>query len=214
MRDWAHYYVTVVPWCGLLLGLLVEHGLAPRSPIGALREAVVRALVLLVMVLGEAVGARQRFERYAIDRGNHGFSDDGSAPVCAWVKARSGPGDALFVWGFYPQLYTTCARRPASRYVFTTFVAGFVPWFDKATPAEDEARAAPRSRELLVADLERSRPPIILDAGNGIGNRRMRNYPVLATYLNQRYCQAGTVTGGIDAYLRRDDAGRCPPGTR
>jgi 4-amino-4-deoxy-L-arabinose transferase-like glycosyltransferase len=214
MRDWAHYYIPVVPWCGLLLGLLVELCLTSRSRIGALRDGVVRALVLLVMTGGLYIGTRQRFDRYAIDRRlHHAFSDDYTATVCAWVKARSGPRDALFVWGFYPQLYTSCARRPASRYVFTTFVAGFVPWFAQATRAEDEARAAPRSRELLVADLERSRPRIILDNGASIGNRMMHDYPVLAAYLAQHYCKAG-VPAGIDAYLRRSDEGRCPPDGR
>ena len=46
--------------------------------------------------------------------------------------------------------------------MFTTFVAGYVPWIGASRTVE-EARAAPHSRAILIDELEHEKPPIILD---------------------------------------------------
>lgn len=210
LRDFIHYYIQLVPWCGLLLGALVEHAIEARDPKSVFRASAVRALVLLPVLVLLTVGVGHRYAQYARDRKNkRAFNDLRASPVCNYVRAHSKPGDAIFVWGFVPELYTSCERRPASRYVFTTFVAGFVPWFERASKKDDDARAVPGSRKLLIDDLERSRPPIIVDAPKTLGNRSMRRYEELAAYLDKRYCEART-TDGLDVYRRRTDAGACP----
>jgi hypothetical protein len=42
----------------------------------------------------------------------------------------------------------------------------------------------------------------------------MRRYEALANYLTAHYCTAGKVDGEIEGLLRRDDQGRCPPGSK
>ncbi|HLM73262.1 MAG TPA: glycosyltransferase family 39 protein [Polyangiaceae bacterium] len=217
-RDFIHYYIIVVPWCGLLFGALVEHLLEARSSAeaeqgepGGYRPALVRAFVLLPLITVTLIGSGQRFARHARDINNKEVFDDGrTSALCAFIKENSKPDDSLFVWGFSPQYYTACERKPASRYVFTTFPAGFVPWFTKATKEEDEERTVPGSRELLIEDLERSRPPVIVDASKSMGNRPMRRYEALAAYLAKHYCP--TKKEGLEVFLRRDEEGRCPRG--
>jgi hypothetical protein len=225
LRDFIHYYIIVVPWCGLLFGAAVEHMLEARDPAlaeapsegadpgGGRRLALSRALALLPILVVTLIGSGQRFSRYARDLHNKEVFDDGrTSDICAFVRERSKPDDALFIWGFNPQFYTSCERRPASRYVFTVYPAGFVPWFPKATMEEDEARAVPGSRELLIQDLEESRPPVIIDASKSMGDRPMRRYKELAAYLDKHYCSVKRERFG--AFLRRDEAGRCPAGPR
>ena len=89
-----------------------------------------------------------------------------------------------------------------------------MPWFDSASKADDEARAVPGSRELLISDLEATRPPIILDMPRSMGNRSMRRYDKLAHYLSDHYCPAGKLQGDVDIYLRRNEKGACPPGSK
>jgi hypothetical protein len=214
LRGFIHYYVQIVPWCGLLLGVLVERAVEGRPRIGVFRPMGVRALILLPLILVTQVGSAHLFNRYAHDRRTRrAFVDLRSSDICKYIRAHSKPEESLFVWGFLPELYTTCERRPASRYVFTTFVAGYVPWFDKATLEEDDRRAVRDSRALLIADLEQSRPPVIVDAPKSMGNRSMRRYPVLARYLGMRYCPAG-MQGGYAVLLRRTEAGACPAGSK
>jgi hypothetical protein len=218
LRDFIHYYIIIVPWCGLLFGALVEHMLEARGSApgeqgeGRYRPALIRALVLLPLITVTLIGSGQRLARHAREINNKEVFDDGrTSAICAFIKESSKADDALFVWGFSPHFYTSCERKPASRYVYTTFVAGLVPWFTKATREEDEARAVPGSRELLIEDLERSRPPVILDASKSMGNRPMRRYEVLAAYLAKHYC--ATKKEGLEVFLRRNEEGRCPRGS-
>jgi 4-amino-4-deoxy-L-arabinose transferase-like glycosyltransferase len=218
LRDFPHYYIQVVPWCGLLLGLVVQHAVEsnPRRVVrlpGGLRAAVVHALILAPIAFVLAIGVDRRFETYARDRERkRAYTTLRDSSLCRYVRAHSRPDEALFVWGFLPELYTSCERKPASRYVFTTFVAGYVPWFDRATPRQDERRAVPGSRELLISDLESSRPPIIVDAPNSMGKRDMRRIGALARYLDEHYCRAGK-KGGHLIHRRRTERGRCPKGS-
>jgi hypothetical protein len=190
MRDWGHYFVQAVPWCGLLGGLLIEP--AMRSLAGARRGALAAAQALIlfpVLVVTEAVWTpRARVHT----RNLRHFS---SPPVCRTIHAHSTPDDSLFVWGFWAELYTFCARRPASRYVFTTFPAGLVPWFIHASKQEDDARAVPGSREILIAELEAEKPPVIVDGHARFAHRPMRRYEQLGAYLDQHYAWIDTVQG-------------------
>lgn len=225
LRDFIHYYILVVPWCALLLGIIVENAIeapvvAPASSAPeegaapASRPTLMRSLVLVPILVVTLVGTSVRFVRHARDLARRAFDDGRSSEVCTFIRETTKPDDAIFVWGFSSSLYTACGRKPASRYVFTTFVAGFVPWFNKATPEDDEARAVPGSRELLIEDLERSKPPIILDHPKALsGDRPMRRYPALAAYLTKNYCSSKR-RDGFDVLLRRSDAGACPPGSR
>ncbi|HEX7480845.1 MAG TPA: hypothetical protein VF331_23790 [Polyangiales bacterium] len=209
LRDFMHYYIQAVPWCGLLLGVLVEHALGSPLTLSGPRRAAIHGLILLPALYLLYIGTQQRFEHYDADRrSGRAFRDPHEQAVCAYVHAHSRPDQTLFIWGFWPQLYTECQRKPASRYVFTTFVSGFVPWFESATLAEDDARAVPGSRALLIADLEDSQPPILIDAPQTLGHRSMRRYHVLATYLDQHYCSVG-IYSDFELFQRRDASGQC-----
>jgi hypothetical protein len=213
LRDFTHYYLQAVPWLGLLLGVVVDHALAATRP--SLRAGVVRLMIAAPVMLLLDVTVAHRVTHYADDIAHkRGFVEMRDSPICNYVRSKSKPDEALFIWGFDPKYYTSCERRPASRYVFTTFVAGYVPWFDNATKAEEEARAVPNSRELLIEDLEASRPPVILDMPTSMGNRSMRRYPKLLAYLTAHYCSAGKVQSNVEALLRKNDKGVCPPGSK
>ncbi|HVY47368.1 MAG TPA: hypothetical protein VHB21_15875, partial [Minicystis sp.] len=211
LRDFMHYYVQVVPWCGLLFGLVLDEALARVARASPVRGALLGAAALLPAALLVASAVSSRFHDYARDRRAHRGFDDGVDPsICAFVDRHAAPGDAVFVWGFRPAIYTVCKRRPASRFVFTTFVAGYVPWFDKATPAQDEQRVVPGSRRELVEDLEATKPPVIVEAARSIGRRGMTRSPELARYVDANYCPAGK-SADVRYWLRRGPGVRCRP---
>lgn len=85
-----------------------------------------------------------RFGLYA--RG--AFSYRASQEVSAYVRARTQPGDTVFVWGYDPLIYIQAERESPSRFL------SFLPLMSTWTPASwvDE----------FVGDLEASRPPYIL----------------------------------------------------
>lgn len=210
MRGFGHYYVQVVPWAGLLVGAMVEDALRRQCRRTSAGRFLAELTVLGMTAWLTWFGVDRVVRDYRRSRDSAGFQDPRNDSVCKLFQAYSKPEDHVFIWGFVPSFYTSCARKPASRFVYTTMVAGVVPWFTSATVEEDDLLAVPNSREQLIQDLEDTKPPIILDWGSSIGNRPMRRYAILARYLNTHYCLVQTVNA-VDTYFRRPPNGRCPP---
>jgi hypothetical protein len=193
MRDFPHYFLQVVPWLGLLCGLIAEPAQAPLSP---RRLALYQALVLLPFLVftvvvwqPRAIEQRRYAARYAPGR------------ICAAIQEHSKPDDHIFVWGFWGAIHVDCQRRPASRYVFATFPSGFVPWFAEHSLELDDRLAVPGSRELLVDDLEDTQAALIVDAPSSLGGRPMRRYQKLGAYLDEHYYRVAAV-GDVDVLAR------------
>lgn len=201
LREFGHYYVQPLPWVALLAGLFCESivsGMArgPRTKVALYALAVVVPLIALTSQLMQRAPRydRRERERWA---------------VCGYIQAHSAATDPLFIWGYRPDLYIACQRRPASRFVHTPMVAGFVEGFD-APPEKEAGWVAPHAQETLISDLEQSHPPIIVDLGITMHGRKLDRYPQVFNYVNRDYCRAAT-DGQADYYLRRD-LGACRAG--
>jgi 4-amino-4-deoxy-L-arabinose transferase-like glycosyltransferase len=201
MHDFYHYYVQLLPWFGLLAGLLLEGAMIAASPL------LQRSLVALAVVIVLHVAVESRWFRRP-----PGGSDAIWNPPCQYIADHARPDQAIFIWGFRAELYTICKRRPASRYVFSTFPSGVVPWLP-ASVADEDRRAAPGSREILLAELEETKAPVILDDRKSLMDRPMNRYAIFAQYLTDKYC-TGDRMGDFQFYLRRAEGGTCPPGSR
>jgi hypothetical protein len=196
MRGWGHYYVQAVPWIALMVGLVADSATTPaRGPLPPARTAWYQASLLLPLIL------LTEFLSYSQARSRSAHAAGVVQPsICRTVAQYSKPGQKIFIWGFWPEGHVWCNRRPASRYVFSTLPAGLVPW-DKQTKEQDDARAVPGSRAQLIADLEQTKPPVIIDAPGTIEGRPMRRYEEFASYLDQHYRQVTNVEG-MDVYVR------------
>jgi len=208
-RDFGHYYLQVLPWAGLFGGIVVERALAQLS-FGS-RRRWARATLLRLAVLAPAtalsIAAWTVRLRQNQKDGHPGFQSS-KWPVCEVVRAHSRADESLFIWGFEPANYTACNRRPASRYVYTTFVAGYVPFL--AHTMEVEARlSAPGSKAILLRELQASDPAVVLDCPNSMGGRSMLHYPELERFLRAGYCRLDVDVGGPTPWVRKL-AGRCP----
>ncbi|MBW2529352.1 MAG: glycosyltransferase family 39 protein [Deltaproteobacteria bacterium] len=204
LRSFWHYYVQIVPWFGCLAGLLIDRALARRSR-GPRRATIQRVLVaapmLLIVIASWAASVdtyRQAQERIREE----------TSSWCAAIDEWVSPTEPLFVWGFRPDLYVWCNRRPASRFVYTTFVAGFVPWANWMTKEQEDQFATPGSRQELIAELEATQTPLIVDAGASLAGRGLLRYEELARYVRKRYCPAGTLPN-MPLWARRTGA-ECP----
>jgi hypothetical protein len=190
LRDWAHYFVQLIPWFGLLAGLVL-------SPPGQERRhqgPVLACLILLPLALLAESG-------WALRAPDHRARTLAFRPPaeCDLIQQHSRPGDRILVWGFWPSVYLDCQREPASRFVYTTIPAGVVPWFIDVPRSRDDQLAAPGSRQDLIADLEQSQAALVLD--NWFRDRPIRRYEQLARYLDQHYYFVGA-TGSTRVYKR------------
>lgn len=203
-RNFGHYYVQVIPWAALFGGIVVQR-LAERPSFALrkhwLRTTLARTLVLCpvaaLAITGWSVRVRTLQREGGVEFGS------ASWPICNYLNEHTSPGDGLFMWGFDPAPYTACNRRPVSRYVYTTFPSGFVPFLDD--PRDIEAtRVAPGSRAILLSELESGKPAVIVDSGGSLKNRSMTSYPDLNALLTREYCRTSVNVGGPTVWVRRD----------
>jgi hypothetical protein len=192
LRDFDHYYWIAVPWLGLLAGLMAEKSAPAVRDASRLQQVGYCASLLLPLMLASEVAWSMRSSHLTAWSGQKRAIvavqlHDREPSPCRLIQEHTGPDDTIFVWGFRAELYVTCKRRPASRYVFTSFVAGYVPWDGSTTKQQEDARVVPGSRAILLSELEANKPPIIVDSGRSLGERFMIRYDELSSYLNAHY---------------------------
>lgn len=205
-RFFPHYYVPGLPIVAALVGGVADRKLRGLRAGGwqGTRAAIAVLAVAVVFVAGLHAYAYEKIDGEV----THG-------PVvkklAKYLEKTTRPEDKIFVWGFSPWLYPYSHRRPAGRYVFETYVTGFVPWFFDAYALE-KSRVVPGSLEALLGDLDREKPEVVVDAGSVLLARPMRAYPKAAAWLHEGYCFELRLSG-YDVYRRKKDGAACASAT-
>jgi 4-amino-4-deoxy-L-arabinose transferase-like glycosyltransferase len=203
-RGFPHYFVQTIPWFALLAGLVLEDGLL--APEASSRRRLAVHLVVLVPTLAVVVAL---FLPHLDDMRLESRDHPTTLPICRYVWDHTPKDAPIYVWGFAADIYTYCNRPPASRFVYSTFQSGYVPFFDGATPAEERARVVPGSADQFLGDLEQSRAALVIDVPVTMGHRKIDDTPAYAAYLAARYCPP-VVYDGVRVFGRRAPDGTCP----
>lgn len=121
------------------------------------------------------------------------------------LQSSTGPEDAIFA-----------QRRPASRYSNTNYLTGMLPWENHQRGVDTSAHIVPGSWDILLRELEASRPAAVIDTVPG-NHRFYRKYPIasfprLRAFLDAHYRRELRVPGRsgrpyYDVYLRKDRPG-------
>ncbi|HEX6766612.1 MAG TPA: hypothetical protein VF103_14060 [Polyangiaceae bacterium] len=209
LRFWPHYFVASFPFLSLVAGLRSHQYLFTRDSRRRVAAQVVGGGLFAAFVVLFSSGT---LEGYLNFRRAGGWGPPRPEPVCAAFDRHARPNERVFVWGFNADLYITCRRHPSTRFTVLTMVAGVIPpfWSD----VRDEY-VSKHGREDLIEDLERERPPVIVDTnanmdggGSREGGLRMQDVPKVAPYLTSHYCQAEQTTAkdgrAIEIWVRGD----------
>jgi len=199
-RFFPHYFLQAAPFLALCVGVALGP-IARSARWGASMRRMAWGATAFVLVcgwlgtvFGEKVDGRVSYDR-TVDY------------VSKYVSAVTRPDDRVFVWGFSPWIYQLSHRRPAGRYVFETYVTGMVPWFWEKLAIE-RARVVPGSVDALLADLEREKPAVVVDAGSVMLARPIRAYAPFSQWLHAHYCFDLRV-GAYDVYRAKPEGGDC-----
>jgi hypothetical protein len=126
-----------------------------------------------------------------------------AAKVAERIRALCPDAGSMTVWGWAPGLYVQTQRPPATRHAICHFVID-------PTPAREYLRQS------FLADLQKERPPIVIDAvADGMmrwlwtSSPRVASFPALDQYLRENYVLAGELqltNGGepVRFYLSQD----------
>lgn len=185
-RDFDHYTIQfLAPFC-LGAGLVLA-GLAgwARSVALSRPHRVAAALLLAVVAYNAcstAVAARGRT-----------LPEDPSLRVSAYIRQHSTPADRIFVWGYHPDIYLYADRRPASRFLYASFLTGLIPWTNTAPERDTSYAIVPGAMDKLLQDLTARPPLFIVDCSAGPNRFWQKyppeNYPAFDRFLRGRYQQ-------------------------
>lgn len=205
-RSFDHYTIQfLAPFC-LGAGLALAH-VARWTHVAALHRVgrILAAFTLIIIAydaITTALAARSRT-----------LPDDPSLRVAAYIRAQSSPDERIFVWGYHPDIYLHSDRQPASRFLYSSFITGLIPWTNTAPDRDTDYAIVPGTMETLLDELTTRRPIFIVDCSAG-PNRHWQKYPLdmfpaLHAFIHQHYRLAEPhqfVPQGFRLYqLRRSD---------
>jgi hypothetical protein len=215
-RTFGHYFLQSDAFAVVFVvvatsGALVAWLRSPRLQAGA---AVTLAATLVVLLVTGQSRVWHTLREGSWGEWFHGTMVPSEEPISTFVRNNSQPDDTIFVWGFRGDVYINAQRKPASRFVFSVFLSGVVPWYEE-TPRQQRPRIVPGSHALLLSELRASRPRVIVDAGFSMLHRYMVQFPELRRYLEENYrlAHVASIFGGrfpeekIPIYLRKDTTG-------
>ncbi|HRJ46242.1 MAG TPA: glycosyltransferase family 39 protein [Opitutaceae bacterium] len=186
-RDFQHYAIQfLAPFClgaGLALVRFTAWAWSGSSHRWLRPMSILLPLLITYDALTGAAAARHRT-----------VPEDASLRISNYIRENSAADDRIFVWGYHPDIYLLSERRPASRFLYASFLTGLVPWTNGAADIDTSYAIVPGAMETLLHDLQRSQPRFIVDCSPG-PNRFWQKYPLekfpaLHAFIRTHYRQA------------------------
>lgn len=119
--------------------------------------------------------------------------------IADYIDAHSKPDERVFVWGYFPPLYVAADRLSATRYTGCHYVTGYaaIGLGRDLDPATEDTLGVPNGFDILLADLERWKPVLVVDTAPADLHHWKRyplsRYPKLAQYVTEHYEAVATV---------------------
>ena len=116
------------------------------------------------------------------------------------IRERMAAEDSIFVWGYCSELYVFVLRWLASCYSNTNYLMGMLLWENHLPGVDTSAHVVPGVWDVLMAELDASRPPLIVDTA--VGDHRfyakypIASFPRLQDFLDRHYTRAAVVDDG------------------
>lgn len=170
-RDFSHYVIQSIPGLALACGLALDW-LATGNPWPVHRRSFrVIGSILLAGALGWAAFSVAQFRHRLFPH-----DDSGQADLRQVVQRYTAPTDPIFVWGYFPEGYAATRRLPATRFIYTNFLTGLIPWTNLAPEIDTRYAIVPGGWDAFWHDYA-ARPPQLILASSGRGYVK---YPLLS----------------------------------
>jgi len=190
-RFFGHYWLQVIP-PAVVLAAPVVAGLDVRRRAWALAGTVAPGALAVMFAFTPAT-----------------FRDlPDPDPVATFVRANTDPGDAVLIWGNFPEVHWTADRPPGGALVHSDFVTGRSGGRDAGAETIDEA--TPGALDALLRAARRNPPRLVLDTS--VAGLRdydaypLRNFPRMHRFVIEHY-ELTTQIAGIDVWTRIPGSG-------
>jgi len=186
-RFYPHYYIQLIP----PLALLAAAHYAPlwsgqTRPVHWWQRPALTYVWLSLTVIAFSIA------HWHGVIGNRELSETGR-----YLLEHSDPSDRIFVWGQTPKIYLDAHRRPASRFVVTFPLTGYI--FGGLTGVDTHDRIVPGAWTKLEQDFNKHPPAYIVDVQVPQKNAQypIKNFPFLARLLAEKYRPVARTDEGV-----------------
>jgi 4-amino-4-deoxy-L-arabinose transferase-like glycosyltransferase len=192
-RFYPHYYIQLIPPLAALAAPHLATLWRSRAPVHAgharwaglgrwsarTTQVWLAATVVLFFIVN---GAGLWLTRQESDAGQY-------------VRRHSSSDDRMFVWGQAPGIYLDAERRPATRYIATFPLTGYI--FGPPLAIDTRDRIVPGAWSNFEQDLRRHPPAFIVDTEVGADARYpLAQFPTLARLVATRYALVARLRDG------------------
>lgn len=190
-RFYFHYYIQLIPPLALLAApFYADLWTGRRRPANWLLRPAVSCAWLALTVVGFSVS------HWLGLAGQRATSETGQ-----YLREHSAPNDTIFVWGQAPRIYLEARRRPASRYVVTFPLTGYVFGWSAQSIARIDTRQwiVPGAWSALENDFATHPPVYVVDVQVPAKNAHypVRAFPILARLLEEGYHPVARTAEGV-----------------
>jgi hypothetical protein len=184
-RFYPHYYIQLVPPLALLAAPALTSLRGDHRARRWLRPSMLRGAAAVAAAAFSIAG-------WIVLATEPGPTESGR-----YIREHSSPGDRIFVWGQAPGIYLDAERRPASRYITTFALTGYI--FGPPLPGVDtRQRIIPGAWMQLVEDLTAHPAAYIVDVQSDPAVQYpVDEFPPLANLLAERYRPAARTAEGV-----------------
>jgi 4-amino-4-deoxy-L-arabinose transferase-like glycosyltransferase len=191
-RFYPHYYIQLIPPLALLAAM--NYGAlwsGKMRPMHWWQRPRITYVWLSLTVIGFFIAQCR------------GVAGDREPTASAqYLLRHSNPNDRIFVWGQAPRIYLESQRRPASRFVVTFPLTGYI--FGGLTGVDTHDRIVPGAWPELEQDFSKHLPAFIVDVQIPEKNAQypIRNFPYLTNLLTEKYRPVARTTEGVIYAMR------------
>src|SRR6266487_1579310 len=186
-RFYPHYYIQLIPPLALLAAPYYGRLLSPNVQTHSwfMRVGVISSWLALTAVA------------FSISHWLGLASQRTPSEAGSFLLKHSKPEDRIFVWGHAPNIYLDSQRRPASRYILTFPLTGYI-FGGPVRGIDTRKRIMPRAWTTLEQDFRKHPPSYIVVTESGrSGNYPVQNFPALAKLLAERYLPIARMSDGM-----------------
>lgn len=171
----GHYYMMMIP------GLALMWARGASAIWLQYRHKAIRLALAAALLTGVVYPYYHFYFQVRSDFDSYVNRNKAYSIIGRQIDSITRPGDRIFVWGLNPEIYYWSQRRPASRFIYTTYQVGMVEESPSFFGWENESNyVMPETWDLLMQDLDKSVPALFIDTS-------LTNYFYFARYPNEKY---------------------------
>lgn len=182
-KGYEYHWLPMLPALVLFAALAIDRLLGKYQFILAGAILIYLAFQLWTPAWDYLMGEQTQLEYYSHFRGGE-FVADESQQVVDYLKARTTPGESLFIWGFRPEVYYLTELRPATRFIFDfPLIASWYPKEWQQQTVDLLWAALPQYMLVLRGDYM----PWVTGRHDAASNELLREFKELENWLIYNY---------------------------